>query len=180
MPVAEIDQDKTAFVCHAGLFRLKRMPLGLINAPEEFQRALDIVLANYKCKACLVYFGRCHRVPQNDGSPHRSRGYNPIQPSKSRDIATVSRIQMARKRVQLPGSPHQAREGGNGTGSASCGTRGPATWTSNKTTRLSRLVQCGPQVCPAVIADRNAAERTPEERAAGQPGRIRRHRDELI
>ena len=31
------------------------MPFGLTNAPSTFQRALDISLARYKCKTCLVY-----------------------------------------------------------------------------------------------------------------------------
>ena len=36
LPVAKNDCDKTAFVCHAGLFRYKRMPFGLSNAPASF------------------------------------------------------------------------------------------------------------------------------------------------
>lgn len=48
MPVAERDQDKPAFVFHAGLYRFTRMLSGLTNAPETFQRDLDIRLASYK------------------------------------------------------------------------------------------------------------------------------------
>ncbi|CAN8069586.1 unnamed protein product [Agarophyton chilense] len=55
VPVAEEDQYKTAFACHAGLYRFKRMPFGLTNAPATFQRTLNIFLSRYKWKTCLVY-----------------------------------------------------------------------------------------------------------------------------
>ena len=45
LPVAERDRQKTAFVCHSGLFQYIRMPFGLKNAPASFQRTLDILLA---------------------------------------------------------------------------------------------------------------------------------------
>ncbi|GFV91441.1 retrovirus-related Pol polyprotein from transposon 17.6 [Trichonephila clavipes] len=35
------DQDKTAFVCPFGTFMYKRIPFGLRNAPETFQRLMD-------------------------------------------------------------------------------------------------------------------------------------------
>ena len=55
IPVRKQDRDKTAFVCHAGLYRYKRMPFGLTNAPATFQRTLDILLSPYKWRSCLVY-----------------------------------------------------------------------------------------------------------------------------
>lgn len=55
IPVAKKDRDKTAFVCHAGLYRYKRMPFGLTNAPATFQRTLDILLSPFRWKSCLVY-----------------------------------------------------------------------------------------------------------------------------
>jgi dUTPase len=34
--VAEADRDKTSFTSHRGTFRFKRMPFGLVNAPQRF------------------------------------------------------------------------------------------------------------------------------------------------
>eukprot|EP00171_Calliarthron_tuberculosum_P000507 IDg507t1 len=55
MSVAEDSVDKTAFVSHSGFFEWTRMPFGLTNAPATFQRALDLILARYKWRSCLVY-----------------------------------------------------------------------------------------------------------------------------
>ena len=55
IPIADEDRDKTTFTCHAGTFRFKRMPFGLCNAPATFQRTVDILLAGYRWKTCLVY-----------------------------------------------------------------------------------------------------------------------------
>ena len=49
------DRAKTAFVCHRGCFEYLRMPFGLCNAPASFQRAMDVILAAYRWKTCLVY-----------------------------------------------------------------------------------------------------------------------------
>ncbi len=53
--VDEADRDYTAFVSHHGLYRYKRMPFGLRNAPSTFQRAIDIVLASVKWRYAIVY-----------------------------------------------------------------------------------------------------------------------------
>ena len=55
VPVASKDREKTAFVCHSGLFQYLRMPFGLTNAPATFQRSLDIILSGYRWRSCLVY-----------------------------------------------------------------------------------------------------------------------------
>ena len=55
IPVAPGDRGKTAFVCHEGCFEYCRMPFGLTNAPATFQRAIDMVLGQYRWKTCLVY-----------------------------------------------------------------------------------------------------------------------------
>ena len=55
IPLSKRDREKTAFVCHSGLYEYLRMPFGLRNAPATFQRALDLILAGYKWKSCLVY-----------------------------------------------------------------------------------------------------------------------------
>ncbi|KAJ0392471.1 hypothetical protein P43SY_004345 [Pythium insidiosum] len=53
--VAEQDRDKTAFVTRQGLFRFRRMPFGLSNAPGTFQRLMDCVLRGLLWVCCLVY-----------------------------------------------------------------------------------------------------------------------------
>ena len=55
IPLRKQDREKTAFVCHAGLYRYKRMPFGLTNAPATFKRTLDILLSPYKWRSFLVY-----------------------------------------------------------------------------------------------------------------------------
>ena len=53
--IDEDDRDKTAFTSHWGLFRFKRMPFGLKNAPGTFQRAADVILSKVKWQTALVY-----------------------------------------------------------------------------------------------------------------------------
>ena len=55
LPVAEQDQDKTTFTCHAGTYKFLRLPFGLRNAPATFQRAMDIILSKVRWKYVLVY-----------------------------------------------------------------------------------------------------------------------------
>ena len=56
----QIDMDaesipKTAFVCHKGLYEFTRLPFGLTNAPSQFQRIMNSILAEHIGKICLVY-----------------------------------------------------------------------------------------------------------------------------
>jgi Reverse transcriptase (RNA-dependent DNA polymerase) len=49
------DRDMTTFTCHVGIFRFKRMPFGLRNAPSTFQRAMDVILSGLRWQKCLCY-----------------------------------------------------------------------------------------------------------------------------
>jgi hypothetical protein len=49
------DRDKTAFTTKRGLYRFKRMPFGLMNAPSTFQRMMNGVLRGLTWLTCLVY-----------------------------------------------------------------------------------------------------------------------------
>ncbi len=55
IPILEQDHDKTTFTGHSGTFRFKKMPFGNTNAPATFPRTIDIILARFKWKSCLVY-----------------------------------------------------------------------------------------------------------------------------
>lgn len=54
-PIGKEDRDKTAFVCHEGLYRFNRMPFGLAKAPAKFQWGIDILFARFSCTTCLAY-----------------------------------------------------------------------------------------------------------------------------
>ena len=56
VPVAFFDVEKTAFITHAGLFEMTKMPFGLCNAPSIYQRLMSIVLRGLITRICLLYF----------------------------------------------------------------------------------------------------------------------------
>jgi hypothetical protein len=47
--------DKTAFITRSGQYRFTALSMGLANAPSQFQRLMDLVLAGLNYKSCLVY-----------------------------------------------------------------------------------------------------------------------------
>lgn len=55
VPVARTKRDKTTFTLYFALFRYKRMPFRLKNAPATFKRALYIILSGARWQRCLVY-----------------------------------------------------------------------------------------------------------------------------
>ena len=53
--VSEQAKDKTAFVCHKGLFHYHRMPFGLTNAPATFQRLMNQLFEGEMWKFVHIY-----------------------------------------------------------------------------------------------------------------------------
>ena len=49
------DREKTAFICHRGLFEFVRMPFGLANGPSHFQRVMDYVFKDLLGVCVMVY-----------------------------------------------------------------------------------------------------------------------------
>ena len=50
-------KEKTAFSAGKGLWKFKKMPFGLCNAPSTFHRSMEAVLAQLPIENCLVYIG---------------------------------------------------------------------------------------------------------------------------
>ena len=55
IPIAEKDQNKTAFITRNGVYKFTRLPFGLKNAPGWFQNRISDVLRKELGKSCLVY-----------------------------------------------------------------------------------------------------------------------------
>ena len=55
LPVHPDDQHKTAFNSHLGLFQWTRMPMGLCNSSQMFQRAMEVVFKGLIGKTCMLY-----------------------------------------------------------------------------------------------------------------------------
>lgn len=53
--VREEDQEKTAFITPFGIFKFKRMPFGLRNAPSTFQRLIDRIRISLGDVKLLAY-----------------------------------------------------------------------------------------------------------------------------
>lgn len=55
VPVRECDREKTAFISPTGMYRFKRMPFGLANAPATFQRLINQFKAGLGDVTILAY-----------------------------------------------------------------------------------------------------------------------------
>ena len=55
MLVAEEDRLKTTFRTKWGTFAYRRMPFGLVNAGDTFQRAMDIAFCGLISRSVVVY-----------------------------------------------------------------------------------------------------------------------------
>ena len=53
--IDERDRDKTAFVTHKGQWRFKVLSFGLVNAPSQFARIMELVMSGLTYDVCLVY-----------------------------------------------------------------------------------------------------------------------------
>ena len=50
----EEDQHFTSFITSFGLYQWRRMPMGLFNAPGDFQRLMELVLTGLTYEIVLV------------------------------------------------------------------------------------------------------------------------------
>ena len=55
MKVNDKDKEKTAFVCHKGLFEYNVMPFGLQNSPAVFSRLMEIVQDGLSFAISYIY-----------------------------------------------------------------------------------------------------------------------------
>ena len=55
LPLHLDKQEKTAFVCHPGLFPFWLMPMGLSNASQLFQRAREVGLKGLMGVSVMLY-----------------------------------------------------------------------------------------------------------------------------
>ena len=55
LPLHPDDREKTAFVSHRGLHEWTRLPMGLCNASQKFQRAMEVVLKGLIGPIALLY-----------------------------------------------------------------------------------------------------------------------------
>lgn len=53
--INDVDEGRTAFKSHRGFYCIALVPLGLCNAPESFQRTVELIIFRVKCQFPLVY-----------------------------------------------------------------------------------------------------------------------------
>ena len=68
--VAEEDRLKTTFRYKWGTFAYRRMPFGLINAGETFQRAMDIAFYGLIGRSVVVYLDDVTIFSKREKSMH--------------------------------------------------------------------------------------------------------------
>lgn len=61
----EADRDKTVFTFHYELYRLIRMPFGLHNALETFQRTVGVKLSALKWQLTPIYLDHIVILPKS-------------------------------------------------------------------------------------------------------------------
>ena len=55
MALDEESQNMTAFVTPMGLYKLKRLPMGLASAPGAFQNLMKLIMSGLSYEVALVY-----------------------------------------------------------------------------------------------------------------------------
>ena len=55
MALDEESQNVTAFVTPMGLYKLKRLPMGLASAPGAFQNLVELIMSGLSYEVALVY-----------------------------------------------------------------------------------------------------------------------------
>ena len=55
MALEEESQNVTAFITPLGLYKWKRLPMGLASAPGAFQNLMEIIFADLSYEIVLVY-----------------------------------------------------------------------------------------------------------------------------
>ena len=55
MALDEESQNVTAFVAPMGLYKWKRLPMGLASAPGAFQNSMELIMAGLSYEVALVY-----------------------------------------------------------------------------------------------------------------------------
>ena len=57
MALEEETQNLTAFITPMGLYKWKRLPMGLTSAPGAFQNLMELILAGLSYEVALIYLG---------------------------------------------------------------------------------------------------------------------------
>ena len=55
MALEEESRNVTAFITPLGLYKRKRLPMGLASAPGAFQNLMELIFGGVSCEAALVY-----------------------------------------------------------------------------------------------------------------------------